>query len=147
MHYYYYYNGCLTVFWKPRRSFCMDLFHFLVKVWDIRMNLHMIMHFDLAGGGALAAIITWIAASNTCFKPSWVLDEHSMYRTPPTSLHSCSPRAVEIFSLVLASDRKSTLVPTRMKGTPGASFSNSGTHLFLTFSKELASTQIRKILV
>ena len=93
------------------------------------------IHFFFLGcsGGSKAAKI---ASSNTFFKPFCVNAEHSTYFTALSSLDNFSaPSTVmgfclflDNFSIVPASSRKSTCVPTRRKGVFGQWWVISGTH-------------------
>ena len=96
---------------------------------------YKIAHFLFFGasGGSSAARI---ASSKTFFNPFCVKAEHSTYFTARSSRASLSPfsivigfcRALASFSIVLASSRKSTCVPTRRKGVFGQWCVISGTH-------------------
>lgn len=92
-------------------------------------------HFFFFGcsGGSKAARI---ASSNTFFRPFWVRAEHSTYftaRSSRASFSACSTvigfwRFFASFSIVVASSRRSTCVPTRRNGVLGQWCVISGTH-------------------
>ena len=97
-----------------------------------------------------------IASSKTCFSPSCVSAEHSRYLNPFSSEQSTSPWALDTGDCLLLSSsfkiagslRRSTFVPTMIKGTPGACCWISGIHLFLIFSYEVGEViekQTRKM--
>ena len=103
-----------------------NFFKFFYKSCVYEFFCYKIEHFLFFGasGGSNAAKI---ASSNTFFNPFCVKAEHSTYFTARNSRANFSPfsnvigfcRAFASFSIVLASSRKSTCVPTRRNGVLG----------------------------
>ena len=80
---------------------------------------------------------TRTASENTSFTQSRLLAEHSKY--PEALIDFASLRAsVSLIKFVVEEPwRRSDCVPTSIIGTFGACLRSSGTHLSLTFSKEV----------
>merc|ERR1719261_915408 len=89
---------------------------------------------------------TRIASSKTCLRPFCVSAEHSRYLTAPMDFDMSIPSSKVIgvvgglfsrsLATVFGSDRRSSLVPTRIMGTPGEWCLSSGYHLAFTFSND-----------
>merc|ERR1719440_2243465 len=104
---------------------------------------HLRPAFFLTVGGQST---TRMASSKTDLRPFCVSAEHSRYLTAPIVFDWSRPSSKVMgvegglfsrsFATVFGSLRRSSFVPTRIIGTPGAWCFSSGNHLAFTFSNE-----------
>lgn len=119
---------------------------------SLLQNYSSMQFLPLRGRGAGLSTAR-MASSNTVLRPFCVRAEHSRYLTAEISLAICRPWAYVIgdmrrsrsFSIVSRSSRRSTLVPTRMIGVPGAWWFTSGYHCETTSGQHAARHSRAKV--